>query len=161
MTASYNGLTDAFVIKVNPATSGRSGCCTAPTWAAAATTKATRWRWIAAARSCLTGCHQIERLPTKNAYQGSNAGGQDAVVTAIDIDPDDPARMLYSTYLGGSATTMAMGSCWMPRQRLPDRLDHLQRLADQDALAIDDAGDHDAILTEINPAADRRGLAAV
>ena len=42
-------------------------------------------------------------FPTKNAYQSSNAGGNDIFVTKIDTTQSGVNSLIYSTYLGGSS----------------------------------------------------------
>ncbi|MCK6470082.1 MAG: SBBP repeat-containing protein, partial [Candidatus Brocadia sinica] len=45
-------------------------------------------------------------FPTASAYQGSNAGGDDAFVTKISVSG---GALVYSTYLGGSGNDLGIG----------------------------------------------------
>jgi hypothetical protein len=54
----------------------------------------------------VTGCTYSLDLPIVNAYQRTNAGGQDAFVARFDAAG---ASLLFSTYLGGSGGSLGAG----------------------------------------------------
>jgi hypothetical protein len=59
-----------------------------------------------ASNAYVTGATQSTKFPTKNPFQGTNAGGSDAFVTKLS--PTDSA-LVYSTYLGGGGGDVAYG----------------------------------------------------
>jgi endonuclease/exonuclease/phosphatase family metal-dependent hydrolase len=95
---SYGGQGDTFITKIN--SSGKkliySTYLGGSGW---------DWCWGIAVDSegaaYVTGNTESRDFPTKNAIQGSNAGGyQDAFITKIN---SSGSALIYSTYLGGSA----------------------------------------------------------
>jgi len=151
---SFNGSTDAFLIKVNPSVSGSTGLQYSTYLGGSSSDEAKALALGSSGKVYLTGDTTSSNYPTLGAYQGSNAGGQDAFVTAIDTTLSGASSLKYSTYLGGSATDEGDGivldassnayitgsttsSAWPTKT----------------AWQSTNNGDHDAILTEINPAA--------
>ena len=54
----------------------------------------------------VSGYTSSMNFPTASAYQGSNAGGDDAFVTKISVSG---GALVYSTYLGGSGNDLGIG----------------------------------------------------
>ncbi len=57
-----------------------------------------------AGNAYVTGSTQSSNFPTMNALQPSNAGGEDAFVTKVNVTGE---QILYSTYLGGTQADVA------------------------------------------------------
>jgi hypothetical protein len=62
-----------------------------------------------AGRAYVCGSTADSSYPTKNAFQPSFGGMQDAFLTVIDPSLSGAASLVYSTFLGGSGTDYAMG----------------------------------------------------
>jgi RHS repeat-associated protein len=150
----FNGPTDAFLIKVNPATSGSNGLLYSTYLGGSSDDQGHALALGSSGKVYLTGDTKSSNYPTKTAYQGSNAGGQDAFVTAIDTTQSGTNSLLYSTYLGGSATDEGDGIVLDASSNA-----YITGSTTSSAWPTKTpwqaarAGDHDAILTEINPAA--------
>ena len=57
----------------------------------------------------ITGWTQSSNMPTKNAYQSSYGGTQDAFVAKFDLTQSGASSLVYSTYIGGSETDYGFG----------------------------------------------------
>ncbi len=142
------------MIKVNPSVSGSNGLLYSTYLGGSSNDEAKGLALGASGKVYLTGDTKSSNYPTKTAYQGSNAGGQDAFVTAIDTTVSGVNGLLYSTYLGGSATDEGDGIVLDASSNA-----YITGSTTSSALPTKTpwqssiAGDHDAILTEINPAA--------
>src|SRR5262249_8955339 len=58
---------------------------------------------------CVSGITSSTDLPTLNAFQPANAGGQDGYVMKLDTTATGAAGLLWSTYLGTDSTDYARG----------------------------------------------------
>src|SRR5262249_49542395 len=101
---TFNGPSDAFVIKVNPSVSGSNGLLYSTFLGGSSDDQGNALAVGSSGKVYLSGDTTSSNYPTLGAYQGTNGGGQDAVLTAIDTTQSGTASLLYSTYLGGSAT---------------------------------------------------------
>jgi len=101
--ASLGGTEDAFVLKVNAA----GTAFVYSTYLGGSTTDGARAVALDGAGSAyVAGYTNSTNFPTANAVQGASAGALDAFVTKMN--PAGSA-LVYSTYLGGSASEIANG----------------------------------------------------
>jgi hypothetical protein len=96
---SFNGGTDGFVTKVNPAAAGAAARIYSTFLGGSAIDGALGISVDALGGVCLTGYTDSTDFPTVVPLQGANAGGRDAFMAHLDAAG---AALTFSTYVGGS-----------------------------------------------------------
>jgi uncharacterized repeat protein (TIGR01451 family) len=100
----------------------------------------------------VTGGTTSTNFPTKNPFQGANAGGQDAFVTKLS--PTGSA-LVYSTYLGGSGYDQAFGIALdSSRNSYVTGLTSSTNFPTKNPFQAANAGGYDAFVTKIILVAD-------
>jgi hypothetical protein len=107
--ASYNGGSDAFVVKLAPATSGTGSLKYGSFFGGAADD----WGFAIAAdtngRAYITGATESSTFPTLKYYDNTYNGGRDAFVASFNLTTTGSSSFVYSSFFGGSTTDQAEG----------------------------------------------------
>ena len=106
---SLSGSQNAFVAKFDPTLSGASSLLYSSYFGGSTAEYATSIAVDASNNAYITGWTQSNNMPTKNAFNSSYSGNQDAFVAKFDLTQSGDASLVYSTYIGGSETDSGSG----------------------------------------------------
>jgi hypothetical protein len=106
---SMSGSQNAFVAMFDTTLSGTSSLLYSSYFGGSTAEYATGIAVDASNNAYVTGWTTSNDLPTKNAYNSSYSGNQDAFVAKFDMAQSGEASLVYSTYVGGSETDSGSG----------------------------------------------------
>jgi YD repeat-containing protein len=151
---SYNGgASDAFVSAINPAASGSASHLSTSYLGGSGDDAGNAIAVDSSGMVYVTGETKSSGFPTRNAYQASYGGSQDAFVAKLNVTVAGSGALLYSTFLGGSSydkgsaiVVDSAGTVYLTGYARSSTFPTLN--AWQPSLA----GDKDAILVRLDPA---------
>ncbi len=108
-TCGGSACSDAFLAKLNPASSGSASLLYSTYLGGSGNDAANGIAVDASGNVYVTGITSSTNFPTRNAFQAALGGGSDAFVAKLNPAGAGLADLLYSTYLGGSGFDQANG----------------------------------------------------